>query len=169
MASSYSNPPCGACKFLRRKCLPCCVFAPYFPPEDPTKFINVHKIFGASNVSKLLNEIPPHHRDDAVTSLAYEAEARLKDPVYGCVGAISTLQRQVITLQRELDATNADIMRFVSNHDVMGSYGGRRANPGSSYSNGFLLPYSNWGWNAVVNAGPDKAPGNDRAGGDGRS
>ncbi|CAI0456232.1 unnamed protein product [Linum tenue] len=111
-SSAYSNSPCAACKFLRRKCLPDCIFAPYFPPEEPQKFANVHKIFGASNVSKLLNEVLPHQREDAVNSLAYEAEARLKDPVYGCVGAISVLQRQVIRLQKELDATNAHLIRF---------------------------------------------------------
>ncbi|KAJ1412160.1 Lateral organ boundary [Sesbania bispinosa] len=111
-SSSYSNSPCAACKFLRRKCMPDCIFAPYFPPEEPQKFANVHKIFGASNVSKLLNEVQPHQREDAVNSLAYEAEARIKDPVYGCVGAISVLQRQVIRLQKELDATNADLIRY---------------------------------------------------------
>ncbi|KAF7819536.1 P24 oleosin-like [Senna tora] len=94
--------------------MPDCIFAPYFPPEEPQKFANVHKIFGASNVSKLLNEVQPHQREDAVNSLAYEAEARIKDPVYGCVGAISVLQRQVLRLQKELDATNADLIRFTT-------------------------------------------------------
>ena len=126
-SSSYSNSPCAACKLLRRKCMPGCIFAPYFPPEEPQKFINVHKIFGASNVSKLLNEILPHQREDAVNSLAYEAEARMKDPVYGCVGAISVLQRQVLRLQKELDATNADLIRFTCN-DMSSSLSG----PGSS-------------------------------------
>ncbi|KAG6384776.1 hypothetical protein SASPL_153594 [Salvia splendens] len=113
MASSSSyNPPCAACKFLRRKCIPGCVFSPYFPPEEPQKFANVHKIFGASNVAKLLNELLPHQRDDAVNSLAYEAEARVRDPVYGCIGAITFLQRQVDRLQMELDASNADLIRF---------------------------------------------------------
>ncbi|GAA0182238.1 hypothetical protein LIER_30343 [Lithospermum erythrorhizon] len=116
--SSYSNSPCAACKFLRRKCLPGCVFAPYFPPEEPHKFINVHRIFGASNVSKILNEVLPHQREDAVNSLAYEAEARLKDPVYGCVGAISVLQRQVLMLQKELETTNADLMRYARNEHI---------------------------------------------------
>ncbi|KAL8529982.1 hypothetical protein ACS0TY_007161 [Phlomoides rotata] len=116
MASSNSyNSPCAACKFLRRKCMPGCIFAPYFPPEEPQKFANVHKIFGASNVSKLLNELLPHQRDDAVNSLAYEAEARVQDPVYGCVGAISFLQRQVDRLQKELDAANADLIRYACN------------------------------------------------------
>nr|GMC69924.1 protein LATERAL ORGAN BOUNDARIES [Ipomoea batatas] len=113
-SSSYSSP-CAACKFLRRKCLPGCIFAPYFPPEEPQKFANVHKIFGASNVTKLLNELLPHQREDAVSSLAYEAEARVRDPVYGCVGAISYLQRQVERLQKELDAANADLIRYACN------------------------------------------------------
>ncbi|VFQ91880.1 unnamed protein product [Cuscuta campestris] len=113
-ASNYSSPPCAACKLLRRKCTPDCIFASYFPPEEPQKFANVHKIFGASNVGKLLNDIPPHQRQDAVNSLAYEAEARARDPVYGCVGAISMLQRQVLLLQKELDEANADIMRYTT-------------------------------------------------------
>ncbi|KAJ8753577.1 hypothetical protein K2173_022818 [Erythroxylum novogranatense] len=113
MASSSSyNSPCAACKFLRRKCMPGCIFAPYFPPEEPQKFANVHKIFGASNVTKLLNELLPQQREDAVNSLAYEAEARVRDPVYGCVGAISFLQRQVERLQKELDTANANLIRY---------------------------------------------------------
>ena len=61
------------------------VFVPYFPPEEPQKFDNIHKIFGATNVAKLLNDLEPHQREDDLNSLAYEAEARLKDPVYRCV------------------------------------------------------------------------------------
>ncbi|KAE8694142.1 LOB domain-containing protein 6 [Hibiscus syriacus] len=113
-SSSSSNFPCAACKFLRRKCMPYCIFAPYFPPEEPQKFFNVHKIFGASNVCKLINEVAPHQRQDAINSLAYEAQERLKDPVYGCVGAISVLQRQVMRLQRELDAIRADLIRYTA-------------------------------------------------------
>lgn len=46
--------PCAACKLLRRKCGHDCVFAPYFPADEPQKFANVHKVFGASNVNKML-------------------------------------------------------------------------------------------------------------------
>ncbi|GMY13302.1 LOB domain-containing protein 25 [Fagus crenata] len=151
-SSSYSNSPCAACKFLRRKCMPDCIFAPYFPPEEPQKFANVHKIFGASNVSKLLNEVLPHQREDAVNSLAYEAEARIKDPVYGCVGAISVLQRQVIRLQKELDSTNADLIRYACNANEMptstSSQFGRRNNMGhgggSLGQNSSMYYYSPW-------------------------
>lgn len=142
--------------------MPGCIFAPYFPPEEPQKFANVHKIFGASNVTKLLNELLPHQREDAVNSLAYEAEARVRDPVYGCVGAISFLQRQVDRLQKELDAANADLIRFACNempttthghggfnHQIMtrrSSMGNEGANIGGFYqtpnTSTFPYPYS---------------------------
>lgn len=53
MAGS-SMSPCAACKLLRRRCTRDCVFAPYFPPDEPQKFASVHKVFGAANVSKML-------------------------------------------------------------------------------------------------------------------
>lgn len=54
MSGSGSSSPCAACKLLRRRCTRDCVFAPYFPPDEPQKFANVHKVFGAANVNKML-------------------------------------------------------------------------------------------------------------------
>ncbi|KAH7537647.1 hypothetical protein FEM48_Zijuj03G0115000 [Ziziphus jujuba var. spinosa] len=96
--------PCAACKLLRRRCAQECPFSPYFSPHEPQKFASVHKVFGASNVSKMLMEVPESQRADAANSLVYEANVRLRDPVYGCMGAISALQQQVQTLQAELNA-----------------------------------------------------------------
>ncbi|CAH8357547.1 unnamed protein product [Eruca vesicaria subsp. sativa] len=113
MASSSSSP-CAACKFLRRKCTQECVFAPYFPPDQPHKFAYVHKIFGASNVAKLLNDLASNQREDAVNSLFYEAEARLRDPVYGCVGLISILQHRLKQLQHDLDNAKKELAAYAS-------------------------------------------------------
>ncbi|KAK4412441.1 LOB domain-containing protein 12 [Sesamum alatum] len=104
------SSPCASCKLLRRRCAKDCIFAPYFPPDDPHKFAIVHKVFGASNVSKMLQELPVHQRGDAVSSLVYEANARMRDPVYGCVGAISYLQNQVSQLQMQLAVAQAEIL-----------------------------------------------------------
>jgi hypothetical protein len=94
--SMSSGAPCGACKFLRRKCVRGCIFAPYFGAEQgAARFAAVHKIFGASNVAKLLLHIPVPRRCDAVLTISYEAQARLSDPVYGCVATIFALQQQV--------------------------------------------------------------------------
>uniref|UniRef100_A0A2N9J9E8 LOB domain-containing protein n=1 Tax=Fagus sylvatica TaxID=28930 RepID=A0A2N9J9E8_FAGSY len=102
--------PCGACKFLRRKCVPGCIFAPYFDSEQGAgHFAAVHKVFGASNVSKLLLHIPVHKRLDAVVTICYEAQARLRDPVYGCVAHIFALQQQVVNLQAELSYLQAHL------------------------------------------------------------
>ncbi|TVU41460.1 hypothetical protein EJB05_14979, partial [Eragrostis curvula] len=59
--------------------VPSCAFAAYFPPEHGDQFAAVHKVFGASKVSKLLAEVAPADRVDAVESLVYEARARLRD------------------------------------------------------------------------------------------
>ncbi|CAM6014362.1 unnamed protein product, partial [Sphagnum balticum] len=107
-----SSTPCAACKLLRRRCAQECPFSPYFSPHEPQKFACVHKIFGASNVSKMLMEVPESQRADTASSLVYEANARIRDPVYGCMGAISALQQQAQSLQAELNAVRQEIMRY---------------------------------------------------------
>ncbi|XP_011034467.1 PREDICTED: LOB domain-containing protein 19 [Populus euphratica] len=108
--TNNGSGPCGACKFLRKKCVKGCIFAPYFDPDQGTAhFAAVHKVFGASNASKLLLRIPAHKRLDAVVTLCYEALARVRDPVYGCVGHIFTLQQQVLNLQAELAFIQANL------------------------------------------------------------
>jgi hypothetical protein len=85
-----------------------------------------------------LQDIPVQHRGDAVSSLVYEANARVRDPVYGCVGAISSLQQQVEALQAQLALAQAEMVRLKMSNDYIvhrlkaasrGSGGG-----GSSYA-----------------------------------
>ncbi|RID67499.1 hypothetical protein BRARA_D02577 [Brassica rapa] len=105
-----TGSPCGACKFLRRKCASDCIFAPYFSSEQgAARFAAIHKVFGASNVSKLLLNVPIHDRCEAVVTIAYEAQARLHDPVYGCVSHIFALQQQVAYLQAQVMQMRAQI------------------------------------------------------------
>ncbi|KAH1115461.1 hypothetical protein J1N35_008839 [Gossypium stocksii] len=143
--------PCAACKLLRRRCAEECPFSPYFSPHEPHKFAAVHKVFGASNVSKMLmvtpqlspffffffcfpqvpfliyieylQEVPESQRADAANSLVYEANLRLRDPVYGCMGAIVTLQQQMQNLQAELNAIRAEILKYkireVTNSNIL--------------------------------------------------
>lgn len=98
---------------LRRKCTEDCVFAPYFRADQPQKFSSVHKVFGASNVSKLLNELPVDQREDAVKSLVFEADARLRDPVYGCAGVISILQHKLKHLQMDLYNAKKELAGYI--------------------------------------------------------
>ncbi|XP_012477900.1 LOB domain-containing protein CRL1 [Gossypium raimondii] len=119
--------PCGACKFLRRKCVRGCVFAPYFCHEQgATHFAAIHKVFGASNVSKLLAHLPLSGRSEAALTIAYEAQARLQDPVYGCVSHIFALQQQIVNLQAQLASLKAQAAQSIPSVSVT-------ANPNDKY------------------------------------
>ncbi|XP_075519880.1 LOB domain-containing protein 15-like [Primulina tabacum] len=104
--------PCAACKILRRRCVEKCILAPHFPPNEPLKFTTAHRVFGASNIIKLLQYIPERQRADAVSSMVYEANARLRDPVYGCAGSICQLQEQVSLLQEQLAKAQAQLVNM---------------------------------------------------------
>lgn len=116
---SSSRTPCAACKTLRRKCTNNCPFAPYFPPEQAYKFDVVHKVYGASTVARILSEVSPSERVEAVTSLVYEAEARLKDPIYGCVGSVSILQHKLKQIQNQLDTAKQELASYIGPSAMM--------------------------------------------------
>lgn len=61
--------------------------------------------------------------------MVYEANARVRDPVYGCVGAISSLQQQIDSLQTQLALAQAEVV-----HMRMRQYSPSSANnlPGNS-------------------------------------
>ncbi|KAA0051930.1 LOB domain-containing protein 1-like [Cucumis melo var. makuwa] len=107
-----STQPCAACKILRRRCRENCELGPYFPPMEPLKFTIAHRVFGASNIIKLLQNLPKSQRADAVNSMVYEASARIRDPIYGCAGSIFHLQRQINDLQIELAKAQAEVLRM---------------------------------------------------------
>ncbi|KAD4584425.1 hypothetical protein R6Q59_036699 [Mikania micrantha] len=118
-----SGSPCGACKFLRRKCVKGCVFAPYFCHEQgAAHFAAIHRVFGASNVSKLLSHLPVSGRSEAAITIAYEAQARLQDPIYGCVSHIFALQQQVFNLQSQLASLKAQAAQSVLNGSSCTNY-----------------------------------------------
>ncbi|XP_047937896.1 LOB domain-containing protein 29-like [Salvia hispanica] len=156
MNMTGTGSPCGACKFLRRKCVRGCVFAPYFCHEQgAAHFSAIHKVFGASNVSKLLAHLPISDRCEAAVTIAYEAQARLQDPIYGCVSHIFALQQQVVNLQAQLASLkeqaahsiataanpNADLQSWYQNQPQLGSDfhgyfgGGAEINPNASSGN----------------------------------
>nr|XP_020171567.1 LOB domain-containing protein 24-like [Aegilops tauschii subsp. strangulata] len=105
-----SNPGrCAACKYLRRRCAHDCVLAPYFPAWQPHRYASVHRVFGASNVARLLQSLPVGERAQAAEAMAMEAQWRVEDPVYGCAGIISRLQEEIPATQCELARTRAQL------------------------------------------------------------
>lgn len=76
-----------------------------------------------------------HQRGDAVSSMVYEANARVRDPVYGCVGAIHSLQNQIDVLQTQLALAQAEVVHLrVRQTASFSSHGFTPASPSNSGS-----------------------------------
>ncbi|KAL7146930.1 hypothetical protein ABFS83_06G074800 [Erythranthe nasuta] len=135
---------CGACKFLRRRCTNECIFAPYFCYEQAANhFAAVHRIFGASNVSKLLSHLPVHSRNDAAITISYEALARIQEPVYGCVAHIYSLQQQVASLEEEIEILGNQIANIgvnIAPYETNNPYFAAQSEIGSNCCNQQSLP-----------------------------
>ncbi|KAI3432097.1 LOB domain-containing protein [Psidium guajava] len=108
---------CAACKYLRRRCPPDCIFSPYFPSNDPQRFACVHRIYGASNVGKVIQQTPTQMRAQVADSLYFESRCRIQDPVYGCAGIISRLHLQIHNVESELAKVKAQIAFLKSDAD----------------------------------------------------
>ncbi|XP_059625994.1 LOB domain-containing protein 16-like isoform X2 [Cornus florida] len=67
-------------------------------------------------------------RCEAVVTLAYEAQARIRDPVYGCVAHIFALQQQVTCLQAQLMQLKAQLAQSpVDSQNVGNQWAGNMA------------------------------------------
>ncbi|KAL5722533.1 hypothetical protein ACHQM5_006045 [Ranunculus cassubicifolius] len=104
-----TNQACAACKYQRRKCSSDCPLAPYFPADQPKMFTNAHKLFGVSNILKVLKQLHPDQRKDAMRSIIYHANVRDKSPVYGVYGIVADLRYQFEQTSMELEAVNAQL------------------------------------------------------------
>lgn len=106
-AGNHNSPTgsqaCAACKYQRRRCAPDCPLAIYFPPHQQKDFLNAHKLFGVSNILKIIKNLGPQEKGVAMSSIIFEANARANDPVGGCYRILSTLQRQIAHYKAERD------------------------------------------------------------------
>ncbi|KAF3668526.1 putative ribonuclease H protein-like [Capsicum annuum] len=102
---------CAACKYQRRRCAPDCPLAPYFPAKRHKDFLNAHKLFGVSNILKVLKNVSPFQKDNAMKALIFEANIRAGDPVGGCYRTILNLHRQINLCQAELQFVYRQIFR----------------------------------------------------------
>ncbi|CAL9750468.1 uncharacterized protein LOC135666041 isoform X1 [Musa acuminata AAA Group] len=90
-----ANSACAACKYQRRKCKPDCLLAPYFPANQQQKFLNAHRLFGVSNIVKIIRDLDPFQRNEAMSTIIYQSDMRAHDPVGGCYRYIRDLERQI--------------------------------------------------------------------------
>uniref|UniRef100_A0A3Q7HR87 LOB domain-containing protein n=1 Tax=Solanum lycopersicum TaxID=4081 RepID=A0A3Q7HR87_SOLLC len=99
---------CAACKYQRRKCAPDCVLAPYFPHDRQRQFLNAHKLFGVSNITKIIRHLDQPFKDEAMRTIIFQSDVRANDPVGGCYRIIRDLQRHIDYCKAELDIILTD-------------------------------------------------------------
>ncbi|KAL5822489.1 hypothetical protein ACOSQ4_020389 [Xanthoceras sorbifolium] len=101
--TTTTTQACAACKYQRRKCAPDCILAPYFPHDRQRQFLNAHKLFGVSNITKIIKYLEPPEKDEAMKTIIFQSDVRANDPVGGCYRIIRDLQRQIEFTKAELE------------------------------------------------------------------
>ncbi|KAK9104840.1 hypothetical protein Scep_021684 [Stephania cephalantha] len=105
-----TSQACAACKYQRRKCSADCQLARYFPPDNPRMFQNAHKLFGVSNILRILKNLKgPKEEEEAMRTIIYESKVRDRYPVHGCYGIIVELHCKINQAELELEAVNAQL------------------------------------------------------------
>lgn len=97
VAQGDTSSSFAACKFVRRKCHPDCLFAPpikqtacsLLPSNNPQKFVHVHCLLAPATSPSYSMTYNP------INSIACKANIRLCDLVYYCFGVVSILQYQL--------------------------------------------------------------------------
>ncbi|CAN0913629.1 LOB domain-containing protein 2 [Linum grandiflorum] len=103
-AVNGAHSACASCKHQRKKCAEDCILAPVFPAEKTREFQAVHKVFGVSNVVKMMRRVEARDRERVAESLVWEANSRENDPVLGAMRQYQRLQEEKKQLEIELGA-----------------------------------------------------------------
>ncbi|GLJ33778.1 hypothetical protein SUGI_0678920 [Cryptomeria japonica] len=110
---------CAACRVTRKKCSEDCILAPHFPADDPDKFTVVQRVYGTSNIVKLLQGLETKQRADAVNSLVSEASARMKYPILGSYKVVHELEKQIAELESQLETKQEELVNMHSEYDKL--------------------------------------------------
>ncbi|KAK7331118.1 hypothetical protein VNO77_25332 [Canavalia gladiata] len=107
--------PCASCKYTRRRCTAGCVFAVHFPAENQQRFACVHHVIGTANVGNMLKQLTEESdREGAMKTVVYQTEARVRDPINGCMGFITEMEEKFHKLQKELDKGKKELLEYMT-------------------------------------------------------
>ncbi|KAG2320209.1 hypothetical protein Bca4012_053494 [Brassica carinata] len=93
--NTSSHQACASCKHQRKKCNNECILSPYFPARKTKEFQAVHKVFGVSNVQKMVRTVSEEDRTKLSESLTWEALWRQRDPVLGSYGEYRRISEEL--------------------------------------------------------------------------
>ncbi|KAJ6377241.1 hypothetical protein OIU76_026251 [Salix suchowensis] len=89
--SSNSANKCASCRHQRRRCPTDCIFRPYFPLRKQIEFESARRIFGISNMERMLRNLGVQDRANSVESIIWEATCWSKDSINGPLGCLKRL------------------------------------------------------------------------------
>ncbi|KAJ6885959.1 hypothetical protein NC651_026580 [Populus alba x Populus x berolinensis] len=89
--SSNSASKCASCRHQRRRCPNDCIFRPYFPLRKREEFESARRVFGVSNMERMLRSLEVQDRAKAVESMIWEASCWSKDSINGPLGCLKKL------------------------------------------------------------------------------
>lgn len=70
----HERQPCGACKHLRQECGPSCIFAQFFPAQDPNSEARFQKANRTYSIEKMITLIFALNRDSGdITTINIKA------------------------------------------------------------------------------------------------
>nr|XP_009803696.1 PREDICTED: LOB domain-containing protein 27-like isoform X2 [Nicotiana sylvestris]XP_016464746.1 PREDICTED: LOB domain-containing protein 27-like [Nicotiana tabacum] len=110
--TNVTNQACAACNYGMKPCDPHCPLAPYFPADQPKTFQNVYRLFGVSKILQMLHQLDATEKKPAMQSIIYEANARQKHPVYGCVAEIRNLYFNIRLCEQELQKVREQLSLY---------------------------------------------------------
>ncbi|XP_022140622.1 LOB domain-containing protein 2 [Momordica charantia] len=127
---------CAACKHQRKKCHDTCPLAPYFPADRNREFQAVHKVFGVSNVTKMVKNVREEDRRKAVDSLIWEAVCRQNDPVLGPYGEYRRVLEELKVCKLLSQNQSQGQNPFAGYKPIMPCFGGWNNGTNSTNNNG---------------------------------
>uniref|UniRef100_A0A0D9V266 LOB domain-containing protein n=1 Tax=Leersia perrieri TaxID=77586 RepID=A0A0D9V266_9ORYZ len=84
-----------------------------FRPTSRPRFQNAQRLFSIKNILRIMKKATAvggeETRDDAVTSVIYESDAREADPVFGAAGITCKLSLELNRLAAELAAVSSQV------------------------------------------------------------
>lgn len=104
---------CAACKHQRKRCdSDVCPLAPYFPANKSEEFRNVHRIYGVTNLIRILHSVPEHLRHRTAETLILEAAMRKEFPVSGSLAVQAQTRVLIHEYEKELEFVKKQIAFF---------------------------------------------------------
>ncbi|CAN4100099.1 unnamed protein product [Withania somnifera] len=77
------------------QCAPDCVLAPYFPHDRQRQFLNAHKLFGVSNITKIIRHLGQSLKDEAMRTIIFQSDlAFCREQA---VLVVASEQQQIVT------------------------------------------------------------------------